>query len=109
MLRAEVVLRFVHPGVGLLDLLLDLLLHLLLLGLGERRLGEAVVSALAALAGSGRFLFLAALAVVLLRVLFSLDLGDVHFLGTAALDPFTFLALLRVELGKVDLADDLEL
>ena len=113
MLRAEVILRLVHLGVRLLDLLLDLLLHFFLLGFGHSRF-EPVVSFLAlALAGIFlRYIFAGVLlgGVTLFgRVIlcFRTYFIDVYFLG--ALDPFTFLVrLLMLELGEIDLTDNLQ-
>ena len=106
-LGAEVVLlALVHAGVGLLDLLLDLLLELFLLGLGQRRL-EAVAVTLAALAG-GLLLPLLGPA-VLLGILLDIGAGlcHVHLLGALA-DALALLGGLAVELAEVDLADHLQ-
>ena len=107
-----VLLALVHAGVCLLDLLLDLLLHLLLLGLGELGL-EAVGTALAALAGLrgvllGAGLLLGILLAAALQLRIGADLADVDLLGTFADALALFAVLLLLELGHVDLAQDLE-
>ena len=110
MLCAEVVLRLVHLGVSLLDLLLDLLLHFLLLGFGHSGL-EAVRTLLLALSLSLvaltlilLFLLVILLAGVVLRI--GADLIDIHFLG--AFNTLSLLGFLRLELGKVYLSDNLD-
>ncbi len=96
-----VLLAFVHPRVGLLDLLLDLLLHLLLLCLGHGRTETLTAVALAPAALVR--VVLAAVGAVVSRILACL--GDVHLLLRDAL------ALLRgllVELAEVDLTHHLQ-
>ena len=111
-LGSEVVLlTLVHAGVSLLHLLLDLFLHLFLLGLCQCRL-EALVSSLAALAllvASVLALLGTILLVLLLvfaRVVIRCNLVHVNLLGSVR-DPLALLGLL-LELGHVNLAQDLE-
>jgi len=113
-------LALVHSCICLLDLLLDLLLHLFLLGLSHRL--ELVASAVAAvllavlalllvirtllLLAVVLLLALAALILVLLDLVVSLDLGHVHLLASVLADSLSLLLfLLLVELREVDLVD----
>ena len=105
-LGAEIVARaLVHLGVGFLYLLLDLLLHFFLLGLGHGGLEAlALLAALGRLCSRGIGLLL----VGLLGGLVGLHLGHVHFLGAAALDAFALFGAFGIELGQVNLAHHLE-
>ena len=111
-LGAEVALLVVvHPGVGLLDLLLDFLLHGFLLLLGHGRF-EAVTVAFATLAFlafllGGNVLGTGFLPVFLAGLVVGFDLVHIHLLASLG-DALAFFGFLFVELGKVDLAQDLE-
>ena len=110
-LGSEVVLLVVvHPGVGLLDLLLDFLLHRLLLLLGHDRL-EAIRSAVALLSALALLLCLPGVLVLVLAgtvVRLLAFLGHIDLL-TALGDSFPLLvAFLRLELGQVYLSKNLE-
>ena len=105
-----VLLALVHPGVGLLDLLLDLLLHFLLLRLGHSRLEAFGVFVALAFTAAGLLLRLLLIVLVLLVLLAGVavdirpGLGHVNLLLAYAL---AFLRL-ALELVEVNLADNLE-
>ena len=111
-LGAEVALLIIiHPGVGLLDLLLDFLLHGFLLLLGHGRF-EAVAVAFATLAFlafllGGNVLGTGFLPVFLAGLVVGFDLVHIHLLASLG-DALAFFGFLFVELGKVDLAQNLE-
>ena len=116
---AEIVLALtlVHAGVGLFDLLLDFLLHLLGLGLGHSR-PEPVLSAVAALSAAVAVIPFAVLAepaavlsaaVSALRLIVgSVYLGDVDLLALSRFDSFSLALLFRsLELAQIYLAHNL--
>ena len=105
-LRTEaVLLALVHLGIGLLDLLLDFLLELLLLGLRHGRLETVAVALTLALSRLG---LRPATAVLLRRLLYIRSgLGYIHLLGSLVY-ALALLRRLAVELAEVYLAYDLE-
>ena len=115
-------LAVVHPCVGLLDLLLDFLLHLLLFGSCHCRF-ELLVHPLFPAGGfAGRLVLTLVFATVVvlasavlvlvfvfaLALLLAVNLVHIHLLASALVDALALLASLRFELGKVHLAHNLE-
>ena len=114
MLSSEITLLvLIHAGISLLDLLLDLLLHLFLLSLSHRlELVTPTVAAVLLVLLACTLLLCSGMILILLVLLRSivgrLHLGDIHLLAALLADSLSLLLfLLLVELRKVDLVHNL--